>query len=706
MIYIGLQRQSQRRGSAMIARAVSRFSRVVCVCIVFTSTVVAGMPGTDIYLPSVGRGSGARGSFWYTTVWIHNTGPSTATFTISLLARGRANPSPDQITLSVGSGETIKLGDVLFDVFGREEAMGALRFESDRPIVVASRIFNLPGTDMAESQTQFFAGMPAGLAVGVGEHTEVPGITQPADGSFRCNFGMVETGGGAVDVQVTLFDHQGIEMAKGSYSIGPHQPMQENVSALVPDVAVDGGRLQFEVSSGTGSVLAFASMVGNSTVSQDSSTPEMGYEARGQTGGRDITSVVAGEGLTGGGDRGDVTLDVGAGDGLEAATNTVGSADHGVTRSRLAPAPVATEKPQGGAVRTARLADESVTRSTPAAGGGSGGLVAGTDEGGVLKVTNSASLWTSYGVEAYGGFGVWALGNHGGGYFADLDDTAGAYVGAGEIGVLAFGKIAGAEIRDQDYTSAAYLAYDEVGIDAWGHSAGGYFRDSTASGWARAGVGDTGVWAKGNYTGGSFGDLDSGVWGDVAHGAASTLGNGTKSFVQNHPYDPDRVIIYASLEGDEVGTYTRGTARLVGGEARVELGDTFRLVTNPDIGLTAHLTPRGVAIPLAVASLTTEELVVRGPTSGPADVVFDYVVYGLRIGFEEASVVREKHREAYIPSMDSIRERYEREPELRRFTAMARFEAMREAVEETEPLDLGASRALHDAIGEVGPAIR
>ena len=34
--------------------------------------------------------------------------------------------------------------------------------------------------------------------------------------------------------------------------------------------------------------------------------------------------------------------------------------------------------------------------------------------------------------------------------------------------------------------------------------------------------------------------------------------------------------MYSSLEGDEVGTYTRGTARLVEGEARVDLGQTFR----------------------------------------------------------------------------------------------------------------------------------
>ena len=32
----------------------------------------AGFGGTDVYLPSVGRGSGASGSDWFTTVWVNN----------------------------------------------------------------------------------------------------------------------------------------------------------------------------------------------------------------------------------------------------------------------------------------------------------------------------------------------------------------------------------------------------------------------------------------------------------------------------------------------------------------------------------------------------------------------------------------------------------------------------------------------------------
>jgi len=110
------------------------------------------------------------------------------------------------------------------------------------------------------------------------------------------------------------------------------------------------------------------------------------------------------------------------------------------------------------------------------------------------------------------------------------------------------------------------------------------------------------------------------------------------------------------------GTYARGNGRLVNGVARVPLGETFQWVTNPDIGLTAHLTPRGAATLLFVESLSTTELVVRGLEE--SDATFDYVVFGLRIGFEGASVVTDKTIESMIPSMKVERELFEREPEL------------------------------------------
>jgi hypothetical protein len=263
------------------------------------------------------------------------------------------------------------------------------------------------------------------------------------------------------------------------------------------------------------------------------------------------------------------------------------------------------------------------------------------------------------GAHAIEGSGVLA-----GGFFTDSGDSGEAYIGYGDYGVYAVG----------DY-DAGYFSADAVGgfgVEAYGQSMGGYFRDLTTSSLAR-----------------------------VGHDIYKIHGTGTPSFVQNHPLDADRVIVYSAPEGDEVATYTRGTARLVGGEAHVLLGKTFQWVTNPDIGLTAHLTPREEAVPLAVVSLSTEELVVRGPV----DTEFDYIVFGLRIGFEEASIVQEKQEESRVPSMAAHRERYAKHPDLRSYNALERFKVMRVERGATTDPDFSASTALLAAISEYDPAL-
>jgi hypothetical protein len=213
-----------------------------------------------------------------------------------------------------------------------------------------------------------------------------------------------------------------------------------------------------------------------------------------------------------------------------------------------------------------------------------------------------------------------------------------------------------------------------------------------------------GVIGYGGTAGGDFMDVSSSAWGDVGRGSYKIMGSGSVSFVQNHPDRSDRVIVYAAPEGDEVATYTRGTARLIDGEARVPLGETFKWVTNPEVGLTAHLTPRGDWAELYVKSLTTETMVVASH-DGSGDVAFDYIIYGLRIGFEEVTIVQEKEREAYIPSMEDHWEAYSRHPGLRRYNALERFKRMHAETYGASPIGQGTARALRDAIEEYDAAI-
>jgi len=359
---------------------------------------------------------------------------------------------------------------------------------------------------------------------------------------------------------------------------------------------------------------------------------------------------------------------------------------------------------------------------------------------------------------AYGGTAVNALGAYTGGYFQDLDNSSWAYVANGDYGARIQGETTGAYVQTPGAASYVWLAEANSGLRAKSPASpveqvttavgsfalsdpSGGTTISTASVAARTpidtifgpidmsvgikasgeigavftsvyslqgayvGTGGYGITAGGDYAGGNFSDMDSSSYADVGYGTYKIFGTGSVAFTQNHPTEKDEVIVYNSPEGDEVATYTRGSARLAGGEARVPLGETFAWVTNPDVGLTAHLTPHGAPVPLSVQSLTTKELVVRASVDAPPNLEFDYLVYGLRIGFEETSIVQRKDREAFIPSMASHRKLYEDHPELRRHNALERVKEMRAARGHEPTPDLRASTALREAIHEFNPNV-
>jgi len=378
---------------------------------------------------------------------------------------------------------------------------------------------------------------------------------------------------------------------------------------------------------------------------------------------------------------------------------------------------------------------------------GSGYSNAGEGDFGIRSYGNTAGGYfkdidhSGYAYVGYGDYGIEARGSVSGGYFANTDGTSSALLGSGSYGVEGYGAYMGGYFSDTDGTGLASLAYGDYGVEAsgtygirgFGSTMGGYFKDSDSSGYSNVGEGDIGIRsygngaggtfeeldgsgyayvaydgigieAGGNFAGGWFLDLDNITWAFVGASTYKITGTGAVSFVQNHPYDRDSVIVYAAPEGDEVATYTRGTARLVGGEARVPLGETFKWVTNPDIGLTTYLTPVGEWSDLYVAERTTEEIVVRS-AGGAQDGAFDYMIYGLRIGFEESSIVQEKELESYIPSMADHRQLYERRPDLKAYNSLERFKGMRRVVGQKDEIDLSRAQALRDAIIEFDPAI-
>jgi hypothetical protein len=106
-------------------------------------------------------------------------------------------------------------------------------------------------------------------------------------------------------------------------------------------------------------------------------------------------------------------------------------------------------------------------------------------------------------------------------------------------------------------------------------------------------------------------------------------GTGAKYFVEPHATDPSLVVRYVSLEGNESGTYFRGTANTVGGEAVIDVPEDFRMVTDSE-GLTVQLTPVGRSASMFVVSEDLNQIVVHSSR----DVKFHYQINGVRRAFK------------------------------------------------------------------------
>lgn len=131
------------------------------------------------------------------------------------------------------------------------------------------------------------------------------------------------------------------------------------------------------------------------------------------------------------------------------------------------------------------------------------------------------------------------------------------------------------------------------------------------------------------------GDLN--VWGNISV-------SGAKNFVQPHPTDETKKIVYVAAEAGEALTMARGIARTENGKATVRLPDHFALVTSEDVPLTVQITVEGAPALVYVVSKSRDAIEVKMKDSDFSefqDVTFDYFVQGVRDGFEDHVAIQD-----------------------------------------------------------------
>ncbi len=261
--------------------------------LVTAATSLAVMPATELYVPALAHAGGFGGAQWRGDVWIYNPATSQpATVDIYLLLR-QPNPNPTSERITVNPGETRYFPDIVGDgLFHRSDIAGGIRVVASVPVLVTARSYNANVTTSKGTGTsgQFFGGVPAALAIGPGDATDVIGLDQDAfsdTGNWRSNLALVETTGNPVDFVLDRLDAAGTVVGSwacdGSNAscapLGPREVRQFDLvlAKFLPPTGANQ-RIRIRVTGGDGRLIAAGSRIDN--VTGDPSTVEMAGSGR------------------------------------------------------------------------------------------------------------------------------------------------------------------------------------------------------------------------------------------------------------------------------------------------------------------------------------------------------------------------------------------------------------------------------------------
>ena len=541
-------------GKTSIYRIAKRLATAAALFL--AAPLFGGFAATETFLPAVGRIPGKFGAQFYTTIWTTNLTGSTVHFNFEFLKQGQANTSPASFSDTLSPGQTKVYENVVETKLGLTDALGAARVTSDGEILVAERIYNQePGDDLGKTEGLFFAGVPKGFSISLGQSASIQGIDQGGAEDFRYNFALVETGGASATVHVALYDGSGASLGSKDYFLQPYEQLQPNVDDLASSLATTNARITATVTAGTGSVLLAGAQLANT--SQDSSGFEMSFR----------------DDLLGGG---------GGGGGLSAVAHDGTLVGNGTSGTPLGVNPAAVVTSLNGIHGAITLSAGSNVTITPsgqtltiaASGGGGGGLT--LPFSGTITSSNSA-------------FSVENDGNSGGAHA-----VAGIAVGGnGVVGTSSsnHGVLGSANGNSGSFAGVAGLAFNgDMGVYGYSSKAQGVRGDSNGSNTA-------GVYGNCISTAGCHGvqgrSIGTGV-GNSAIYAQSDATNGIALYATNNGTDSTVVATNGSTGDIYKGFANGGTLVFeVTGAGNVNAHGTFnaggvdyadRLPSEPGLG--------------------------------------------------------------------------------------------------------------------------
>jgi hypothetical protein len=247
---------------------------------IFASMAAHANHYADFYvIPAASHTPGLNNTNWMSDLAIQNFQSTPLTVQIVVIESGFDMDNVFPLTTEDGSGSVtvppngnVMLKDLLNGHRGMPATNGALLVGADRPFAITSRTYSMSPTGDTVGQTVPGAAnfldntlSPINPATAV---AYVPGLVQNAN--FRTNLGFVAANGsgsgGPMALVVTIRNAEGATVGTRSFSIPAGSVMHMQFSSRsMTNSNYDAGGAEFRITSGTGSVVPFASVIDNRT---------------------------------------------------------------------------------------------------------------------------------------------------------------------------------------------------------------------------------------------------------------------------------------------------------------------------------------------------------------------------------------------------------------------------------------------------------
>lgn len=247
-------------------------------------------PSDSLIIPVVGHLSGANGSQFQSDVRVANVSAQPVKYQLNLTLTGTdGTQSGQSTTVQVEPGATLALDDIMSGFFGiTSDGSNATGMLEIRPLtaspastppasgavnvqtVASSRTYSTPapGTT-AGTFSQYIPALPLTQFIDKSPDASVHAVLTmqhlAQSPAYRTNLGLVEGANESANVLVHIFSAGGSELASFPLSLLPAEHKQLNSILGRYGLSASDARIEVEVTSPTGKVAAYASVIDNGT---------------------------------------------------------------------------------------------------------------------------------------------------------------------------------------------------------------------------------------------------------------------------------------------------------------------------------------------------------------------------------------------------------------------------------------------------------